>query len=47
MGKIKIAIIGCNNMGQKHLKTLRENFADRVEIVGILNSTEESSANCF
>lgn len=44
MGKIKIAIIGCNNMGQKHLKTLRENFADRVEIVEILNSTEESSA---
>lgn len=44
MSKIKIAIIGCNNMGQKHLKTLRENFADRVEIAGILNSTEASSA---
>jgi len=31
-------------MGQKHLKTLQENFADRVEVVGILNSTPESSA---
>lgn len=44
MNKLKIAIIGCKNMGQKHLKTLRENFADRVEVVGILNSTPESSA---
>ena len=43
MKKIRIAIIGCRNMGQKHLKTLRENFADMVEIAGILNSTPESS----
>lgn len=44
MNKLKIAIIGCRNMGQKHLKTLREDFADTVEIAGILNSTPESSA---
>lgn len=31
-------------MGQKHLKTLRENFADTVEIAGILTSSPESSA---
>jgi len=44
MNKLKIAIIGCKNMGQKHLKTLRENFADTVEIAGILTSSPESSA---
>ncbi|MEE6206747.1 MAG: Gfo/Idh/MocA family oxidoreductase [Alphaproteobacteria bacterium] len=44
MNKLKIAIIGCRNMGQKHLKTLRENFADTVEIAGILTSSPESSA---
>ena len=44
MDKLKIAIIGCRNMGQKHLKTLRENFADTADVVGILNSTPESSA---
>lgn len=44
MNKLRIAIIGCRNMGQKHLKTLRENFKDAVEVVGILNSTQESSA---
>jgi len=44
MEKIRIAIVGCKNMGQKHLKTFRENFADTVEVVGILNSTPESSA---
>jgi len=43
MRKLKIAIIGCRNMGQKHLKTLRENFADTVEIVGILNSSLAST----
>ena len=31
-------------MGQKHLKTLRENFNDTAEVVGILASTPESSA---
>lgn len=44
MDKLRIAIIGCRNMGQKHLKTLRENFADTADVVGILNSTPESSA---
>lgn len=44
MNKLNIAIIGCRNMGQKHLKTLRENFADTVEIAGILTSSPESSA---
>lgn len=44
MNKLRIAIIGCRNMGQKHLQILRENFADSVEIAGILNSSPESSA---
>lgn len=44
MDKIKLAIVGCNNMGKKHLAVLREYFADKVEIVGILNSSPESSA---
>ena len=43
MNKLRIAIIGCKNMGQKHLKTLRENFADTAKVVGILTSTPESS----
>ena len=30
-------------MGRKHLKCLRESFADKVQISGILNSTPESS----
>jgi len=44
MTKVKIAIVGCKNMGQKHLKNLRENFADTTEVVGIINSTLQSSA---
>lgn len=44
MEKLRIAIIGCNNMGKKHLAVLREYFGDKVEIVGILNSSPESSA---
>ena len=44
MNKLRVAIIGCRNMGQKHLKTLRENFSDEAEVVGILNSSPESSA---
>lgn len=43
MKKLKIAIIGCKNMGRKHLKVLRECFADRVKIAGILNSTPQST----
>ena len=46
MDKIRIAIVGCKNMGRKHLKILREKFADEVEIVGILNSSAESSKQC-
>ena len=38
-----MAIIGCNNMGKKHLDILQNHFSDDVEIVGILNSTLESS----
>lgn len=30
-------------MGRKHLNCLRENFADKVRVVGILNSTPEST----
>lgn len=43
MSKLRIAIIGCRNMGQKHLRTLREDFADQVEIAGILNSSLETT----
>lgn len=44
MKKLRVAIIGCKNMGRKHLAVLREHFADRVKIAGILNSTPESTA---
>lgn len=40
---LKIAIVGCNNMGKKHLDVLQENYAGEVEIAGIMNSTPESS----
>lgn len=43
MTKLRLAIVGCNNMGTKHLNVLREHFVDEVEVVGILNSTPESS----
>ena len=43
MKKLRIAIVGCKNMGKKHLNCLRNNFADRVRVVGILNSTTEST----
>ena len=43
MKKLRIAIIGCNNMGVKHLNILQEHFADKVKIAGILNSCIESS----
>lgn len=43
MSKIRIAIIGCKNMGAKHLRCLQDNFHDEIEIVGILNSTPQSS----
>ena len=46
MSKLRIAIVGCNNMGKKHLECLRNNFADDVEISGILNNktTKERAA---
>ncbi|MBE6444661.1 MAG: Gfo/Idh/MocA family oxidoreductase [Alphaproteobacteria bacterium] len=43
MKKLRIAIVGCKNMGQKHLRCLRNNFSDEVRVVGILNSTPEST----
>lgn len=43
MAKIKIGIIGCKNMGGKHLNVLRQHFSDQVEVAGILNSTPEST----
>lgn len=39
----KLGIIGCNNMGGKHLQILRKHFAAEAEVVGILNSTPEST----
>ena len=44
MDKLRIAVVGCKNMGKKHVAVLRGHFADRVEIAGILNSSVESSA---
>ena len=46
MTKLKIAVIGCNNMGGKHIRVLRENFAAETEVVGILNrsTTKEKAA---
>ncbi len=44
MQKLRLAIIGCNNMGKKHLNILRQHFASYVDVVGILNSTPESTA---
>lgn len=44
MDKLRIAVVGCKNMGKKHVAVLRGHFADRVEIAGILNSSAESSA---
>lgn len=43
MKKIRLAIIGCKNMGQKHLKCLQTYFSDNVKIAGILNSNPEST----
>ncbi|MBR2033969.1 MAG: Gfo/Idh/MocA family oxidoreductase, partial [Alphaproteobacteria bacterium] len=43
MKKLRIAIVGCKNMGRKHLSCLQEHFADRVKISGILNSTFTST----
>lgn len=43
MEKYKAAIFGCKNMGAKHLKVLREFAAADVEVVGIMNSTPQSS----
>lgn len=44
MKKVHIAIVGCKNMGRKHLAVLQKHFADEVKIAGILNSTAESTA---
>ena len=44
MKKIRIAVVGCKNMGSKHIKCLHENYAEDVTIAGILNSTPQSSA---
>ncbi len=44
MDKLRIGVVGCKNMGKKHVAVLCRHFADRVEIAGILNSSAESSA---
>ncbi len=46
MKKLRIAIVGCKNMGRKHLCCLQEHFSAEVKIAGILNSTVKSSAKC-
>lgn len=43
MGKIRLAIIGCGNMGKKHLSVLQSLYTSKVEISGILNSSLASS----
>lgn len=44
MKKIRVAVVGCKNMGSKHVKCLFDKFSDDVKIAGILNSTPQSSA---
>lgn len=44
MKKLRVAVVGCKNMGSKHINCLRAYFADEVKIAGILNSTPQSSA---
>ena len=44
MKKIRVAVVGCKNMGSKHVKCLLDKFSDDVKIAGILNSTPQSSA---
>lgn len=46
MKKLRLAIVGCRNMGKKHFNILRNNFSETVDVVGILNSTPESSSRC-
>lgn len=43
MEKLRLAIIGCKNMGNKHYNILKEYFGEKVEVVGIMNSTPQSS----
>lgn len=40
---IRLAIVGCKNMGKKHFNVIKTSFADEVEVVGILNSRPEST----
>lgn len=48
MKKVRVAIVGCKNMGRKHLAVLQKYFADKVKIAGILNSTAEFyGQSCF
>lgn len=44
MKKIRIAVIGCKNMGSKHVRCLFEKFSEDARISGILNSTIQSSS---
>lgn len=44
MKKIRVAVVGCKNMGSKHVKCLLDKFSGDVKIAGILNSTPQSSA---
>lgn len=44
MKKIRVAVVGCKNMGSKHVKCLLNKFSGDVKIAGILNSTPQSSA---
>lgn len=43
MTKLRVAIVGCRNMGGKHLSCLNQNFPQDTVISGILNSTPQSS----
>ncbi len=40
---IRIAIIGCKNMGRKHFNVIKTYFNDQADVVGILNSSKEST----
>lgn len=40
---IRIAIVGCKNMGRKHFNVIKTHFNEQATVVGILNSSKEST----
>lgn len=40
---IRIAIVGCKNMGRKHFNVIKTYFNDQATVVGVLNSSKKST----